>query len=748
MSTFWIHSSSRARFEQSFGEIADQIRTDACEVGSSDTLQTVSRWLSDKKNGPWLLILDNADDARVLLDLQQDHTARDAAPIKRRLIDYIPQVPHGIVLVTTRDRTSGWALTGDYSTPIEVQSMGPVESLELLKGKLPVESGSEAVELLKELEYVPLAISQAGAYIRERAPLMTIQKYLAEFRKSQDNQTTLLNANHADLRRDGEVPNAVITSWQLSFDHIRPAYPKTADLLSLMSIFNRQAIPQFLVQGEYDDLAFCEVMGPLLNFSLVRAESTGQMFELHRLVQIATRHWLARDSSNQHWIDCAIDRMIELFPLNKHQNQNWASCEMLFPHIEEVLGNEPESEKYRLTYAALLTRSSHYLIERKADYLLAEERSKKALDIQRKVLAPGDGDLLATLSAIAYAYSRQERYQEAEELQVEILEQWKEKGVETDECTLIAMSNLAQTYTKLHNFEEAEELFSRVHGLQSRLLGLEHPDNMFTDISLADLNNEKGDFQTAETLSFSALERATTLFGSDHLVAFSASRTLFNAYMGQKKYVEAEKLGLEDLSIRRRIFGASHEHTLISAHCLALVYLEEGKLVEAERQCRECLDLSMEVLGQRNRDTLGTTHLLAQIHREQGRLKEAEDICRTCLDLKRETLGPQERSTLGAESLLGVILMEQDNFLAASELLANCANVSREVYGAEHEDTLHHLHEYAVCVERLGKKQEAIRLMTEVFDGGTKLFGADHPHTVYSAEWLAYWKAAEGGEDA
>ena len=352
---------------------------------------------------------------------------------------------------------------------------------------------------------------------------MTLPKYLAEFRKSQDNQTTLLNANHADLRRDGEVPNAVITSWQLSFDHIRTAYPKAADLLSLMSIFNRQAIPQFLVQGEYGDLAFCEVIGPLLNFSLVRAETTGQAFELHRLVQIATRHWLERDSSSHHWIECAIDRMAELFPPLKVQRQNWASCELLFPHIEEVLGNEPDSEKYRLTYATLLTRSSNYLIERKADYLLAEERSKKALDIGRDILAPGDDALLDILGAISYAYSQQGRYQEAEELNVDILKQTMKDGGETDERTWIAMSNLAQTYTELHKFEKAEELFSRVHGLQSRLLGLEHSDIIVTDISWADLNNEKGDFKTAETLSLSALKRATTLFGSDHLEALTAS---------------------------------------------------------------------------------------------------------------------------------------------------------------------------------------------------------------------------------
>ena len=706
MSTFWIHSSSRARFEQSFVKIADQIRTDACEVGRSDTLQTVSRWLRDGENGPWLLILDNADDARVLLDPQQDNTARDVAPATRRLIDYIPQVRHGVVLVTTRDRTSGWALTGDYSTPIKVESMGPNESLELLKGKLPIESGSEAVELVKELEHVPLAISQAGAYIRERAPLMTIPKYLAEFRKSQDNQTTLLNRNHADLRRDGEVPNAVITSWQLSFDYIQTAYPKAAELLSLMSIFNRQAIPQFLVQGVYDDLAFCEVMGPLLNFSLVRAEATGQMFELHRLVQIATRHWLERDSSSQHWIDCAIDRMAELFPPIKGQRQNWVACETLLSHVEEILRNEARSEQYRLKYANLLTNSSWYLIERKGDYLLAEERSKKALVIQRNSLAAGDGILLDTLGVIAYAYAWQHRYQEVEELEMEIMEQRMEKGGEMNEETLRAMAYLAETCRSLHKFEKAEELLLRVRGLQPRLLGLEHPDVLETDTCMASLKNEQGDFQTAETLSLSILERVTTLFGSDHLIAFSARAALSEAYTGQKKYLEAEKLCLEDLSMSRRVFGESRVKTLIVAHNLASVYLDAGKLVEAERQCRECLGF------------------------------------------RREELGPKAPATLRTESLLGSILMEQDNFLAASELFANVANIRREVYGAEHKNTLRSLYYYAICAERLGNKQEAIRLMTEVIDGRTKLFGLDHPYTVNSAEWLAIWKAAEDGKGA
>ena len=574
-----------------------------------------------------------------------------------------------------------------------------------MKGKLPVESISEALELVKELEHVPLAISQAGAYIRERGPVMTTPKYLAEFRKSQDSQTTLLNSSHADLRRDAEVPNAVITSWQLSFDHIRIAYPKAADLLSLMSFFNRQSIPQSLIQEGYDDLAFCEVIGPLLNFSLVRADSTGQMVELHRLVQIATRHWLERGSSNQHWIDCAINRMVEVFPTNNHQRQNWAACETLMSHVEEVLGNEPGSERHRLKYANLLTSSSLYLIERKGDFKLAEERSKKALVIQRNNLATDDDSVLYTLHVIAYAYFRQHRYQEAEEIQAEIVEQRIKKGGEIDAKTLSAMTAWAQTYTGLRKYERAEELLLRVQSLKARQLGHEHPNFLDAELNMARLKNEQGDFQMAETLSLPVMERMTTLFGSENLIAISARKVLTNAYAGQNKYVEAGNLELENLSTSRRVFGERHIETLAMAHNLAFYYLGEGKLVEAERQCRECLDF------------------------------------------EREILGPRDPATLDTEVLLGKALFGQDKFLAASEVFVNVMNVSKEVYGAGHKETMHAIHNYAVCAERLGKKQEAIQLMTEVIDGRTKLLGPDHPCTVGSAEWLAHWKATEDGKN-
>ena len=122
-----------------------------------------------------------------------------------------------------------------------------------------------------------------------------------EFRRNDDNQATLLNKGAKDLRRDPDMPNAVVTTWEISFRQIRKQYEPAANLLSLMCLFNWQGIPDFLVQEGNDHLAFVSAMAPLINFSLVAAELGGKFFEMHRLVQIATRRWLESDGKIQEW---------------------------------------------------------------------------------------------------------------------------------------------------------------------------------------------------------------------------------------------------------------------------------------------------------------------------------------------------------------------------------------------------------------------------------------------------------------
>lgn len=49
------------------------------------------------------------------------------------------------------------------------------------------------------------------------------------------------------LRRDRDAKNSIIITWQISFDHIQQERPSAANLLSLMSFFDQQGIPESLL---------------------------------------------------------------------------------------------------------------------------------------------------------------------------------------------------------------------------------------------------------------------------------------------------------------------------------------------------------------------------------------------------------------------------------------------------------------------------------------------------------------------
>ncbi|KAK3935041.1 hypothetical protein QBC46DRAFT_398461 [Diplogelasinospora grovesii] len=122
---------------------------------------------------------------------------------------------------------------------IEVGPMARRDALTLLERKLgSLPDKDVAANLVQALDFVPLAISQAAAYIQARAPRSSAEKYVAEFRESARKKSRLLEYDGGDLRRDGGASNAVLTTWQISFDHIRSKRRSAADLLSLMSFFD------------------------------------------------------------------------------------------------------------------------------------------------------------------------------------------------------------------------------------------------------------------------------------------------------------------------------------------------------------------------------------------------------------------------------------------------------------------------------------------------------------------------------
>lgn len=308
---FWVNGSSAQRFEQAYAEISRRLELRGCEDPEVKKLELVSDWLNDESHDPWLLLLDNADDEGVFFNAQDTELSQHVKSTP--LIRYIPQSPNGSVLVTSRNRGAAFRLTNNAGTVLDVPLMDEENSKLVLSQKLGQDQSTdgEILELVKMLDYLPLAIAQAAAFISMRNPRMTVERYLKYL---QENENILLE-DMGDLRRDPDMPNSVIKTWHISFNQIKKDHPKSARLFSLMSVLDRQGLPDYLFSKGEMDLDFEDEVAPLIEFSLLNSSTDGRTFAMHRLVQIAMKCWLDLQGETQQWRNMALGVLHRCFPL-------------------------------------------------------------------------------------------------------------------------------------------------------------------------------------------------------------------------------------------------------------------------------------------------------------------------------------------------------------------------------------------------------------------------------------------------
>jgi len=133
------------------------------------------------------MILDNVDDMETLFTALVE-TPSAASKQRVALSTYIPRSPNGKVVVTTRDSRVGERLT-DRKKCITVPLLAEHEAVRLLYSKLSGDSNcteADAAILVKTLDCLPLAITQAAAFISEN--YCTIEDYLEMLQASDSDQ--------------------------------------------------------------------------------------------------------------------------------------------------------------------------------------------------------------------------------------------------------------------------------------------------------------------------------------------------------------------------------------------------------------------------------------------------------------------------------------------------------------------------------------------------------------------------------
>ena len=298
---YWVRAADKGTLLSGFEDIAKAkgfaVRTR--EYKLTDLAERVLSWL-ERQDG-WLLVLDNLDDVSIIEGL-------------------LPKNTRGHTLITTRNSVA-------LSIPaegMEVDVLRPAEAVELLCTRSQIGAAAEsrivkaeAAKIVEELGYLPLAIDQSAAYIREASK--SLMTFLQTYRE-----------NSRDIHR--RIPHgnwdyslSVANSWLLSFDVIGRKNSAAAKLLQLLAFLNPDLILlDFLSAGvvgletELQEIVrqptiMQETLFVLEQYSLIKRWNDGQSLGMHRLVQAVIRGEMSRESLNAQWTS-VVDLCHTAFP--------------------------------------------------------------------------------------------------------------------------------------------------------------------------------------------------------------------------------------------------------------------------------------------------------------------------------------------------------------------------------------------------------------------------------------------------
>ncbi|KAK1770253.1 hypothetical protein QBC33DRAFT_617537 [Phialemonium atrogriseum] len=655
-SVFWVHADNETTFAQDYKTIARKLGL-ADNLDGKELLVAVRERI--EADPCWVVIFDNADDLALFGVGQTSHDTsggqvEESTGKPASLYDYIPQGATGTVLWTSRDGRIVGTLVG-APRGIRVGPMCGDEAMALLETsrneKISSEEVGDAGKLLEKLQWLPLAISQAGAYLRRTS--MMITEYLSRLEEEKE-RWRVLEATEFDRHRRPNVPNSILETWSISIERIRLGNEMAYKILHIIAYVNNQNIPFEILaaagmfgdevpKGESweDKDRVVEAATRLKEFSFLelnRGEGGVQSYEMHKLVQEATRYRLSGSKSEGgiYFANGAIQIMAKLFP--KPKQETWAECEKYIAHAEQV-GEWAEICKKEVEVSDLLTQVSRYLFEC-GRWREKEPVDKRAYELRKQVLGGNDLRTIWSMASLAITYLEQRKFDEAEKINVEALLRLRQEGLgnEHDE-TILIMVSLAATYQGQGRCDEAENIYMEALGLL-QVLGDKHHETMETMALLAIVYNAQGRYDEAERILVEALRLWREILGDNHLDTIASMGLLAMTYHRQGRYDEAERIQVDVLRLRRKVLGDNHLDTIASMGLLAMIYHRQGRYDEAERIQVDVLRLRREVLGNKHPDSLHAMSDLAVTWKSQGRRDDALAMLEECLQLTRSVLGP------------------------------------------------------------------------------------------------------------
>lgn len=650
------------------------------------------------------MIIDNADDMSVFLP-HSPNSSKQKSPdpnlaniSSESLIGLLPQSPNGSYLITSRGQDMDFLKLAVYDEDkLGVYEMDKEEAEALLKIKLKDESKQEDLQaLVSALDCMPLAVTQAAAYINTNRPRTTIRKYLDNLQKGDEDRAKLLEADVSDARRDENRSNSIIATWHISFERVREIRPSAARLLSLMSLFSPQDIPETLLVGHYgeemlpplawwrrwrlrrkrrlqegDDGDFDEDWRVLTSFSLITTTIDGSHFIMHGLVQFSTKKWLDLHGELQNWIERYVILMNDNYPWPELDNIEYLHT--LSIHAQKAVRCWPLHGNALQSYAYLLHNLAQYafLMDNKS---ACETMNKLAFHLFGTILGKEHPDTLRSAYQYGIALRLTKSYEKAECTLRMVYETRKATLGPEHLDTLATMDVLGMTLGDIGKVVEGHAMRRKAIEIREKVLSFE--EAKFAMVGLASGLTLTGEFGEAEVIMRLYLNAIRKNQGKTDEF-YEALGLLGGLLEMQRKWKEAEQCDREIIEWKESVGSDTTDNMTRLGQSLN----QQGKHDEAEKLCRQALRAYEERCGIEDFRTTWSMEHLGKVLLHQNKLSEAEELSRKVVEIRTKIGGEEDQDTLAAFRDLADVLWKQKRFEEALEFYRVAHETFKRKYG-------------------------------------------------------------------
>ncbi len=532
---WWLRAEQPESLSADYAALATAL--DLPEKGATEQpviIKAVRAELAHRRD--WLLVFDNANS-------------------REEIRGFLPAAG-GHVLITSQN--PNWS---GVASKLEVRKWPASVAIEFLQKRTGQLDPAAAGELAQEMDYLPLALEQAGAYCEETGK--TLAGYLRLFR---DHQAKLL--------REG-IPSTgyektVTTTWELALREIEKASPAGAGLMNLCAFLAPEDIPRdiLVAGGEFmpepvrsavtDEPAFDKVVASVLRYSLLDVQGDAWL-SLHRLVGAVVRNRLDLIGQKR-WAEAAVRVVNRAFPFDSDDVGTWQDCARLLPHAIAVIFHSEHLE-VALEQAVRLSSQIGTYLGGRAEYHEARIAFERALKIGEKaygaehptvaIVINNLGNVLRDLGDLAGARTSLERALKIDE---------EAYGAEHP-TVAIRVNNLGSALRALGDLVGARAAFERALKIGEKAYGAEHPAVANLINNLGNVLGESGDPAGARTSFERALKIDEKAYGAEHPTVANRVNNLGSALQDSGDLAGARAAYERALHILRRFLGPDHPNT-------------------------------------------------------------------------------------------------------------------------------------------------------------------------------------------